>query len=365
MLEVTNPPTKPVLAIHAGSVRRQAKLEVNQPFVIPHPGSQTGPVEVSLFQQLASQVLPNDSTPEVFCNIPVRKLDGSSSEVKLCVRRGEAANAGKQQQKSADSMGVTRDYLDHHQLQQRIQSLIQDVLREQPENPYKYMLEQLRKTKGGNQTDAQEPPAAKPAAAPEENVAPLVPRPPDMPKPQGKGGRNSNAPKGARLSFGGMEVMPPEVIDKAEAMVAARFSVTSLLRMPQCQAAAVQSVRHSARKDAAKSMAMSVLDSVKTDITKMMTEPLDSTTKKSMVRASLSCIYPSAAKLLSPEYHKAYTSWARYVAYRGAGHIITGEERRAQGLDPEKRRGSALPTPIVFLASEGGAAWGSWLGGGK
>jgi hypothetical protein len=97
-----SPPTKPVLAIHAGSVRRQAKLEVNQPFVIPHPGSQCGPVEVSVFQQLASYVIDKEEKTESFCNIPVSKADGQSSQVQLRVRRGEAANSGKKQKADDD-----------------------------------------------------------------------------------------------------------------------------------------------------------------------------------------------------------------------------------------------------------------------
>jgi hypothetical protein len=55
-------------------------------------------------------------------------------------------------------MVLTRDYLDQHQLQQRIQTLIQDVLREQPDNPYKYMLEQLRKAQAsGGSLPSKEP----------------------------------------------------------------------------------------------------------------------------------------------------------------------------------------------------------------
>lgn len=371
VLDVTNPPTKPVLAIHAGSVRRQAKLEVNQPFVIPHPGSQTGPVEVSLFQQLASCMLPSDSAPEAFCNIPFKKDDGQSSQVKLRVRRGEAVNAGKKQ-KTDDDVGLTRDYLDHHQLQQRIQSLIQDVLREQPENPYKYMVEQLRKSQDGTRSKestqssdqatpapaAAETAAAQPAAAPVTTQepapsAPAVPRPPEQPKPSSTRGRN------AKLSVKGPEVAKIDdfgdddasYVPTGEAQVAARFSVTNLLRMPLCQKAAEQSLRNSARSAAAVSMSGLVLNSVKEKIAAEVSQPPQKGHVRSLARSSLALAMEGAATLLSPEYQRAVCSWARYVAYRGAGQLL--------GATDQGRRCS-MPTPIVFLQTEGGS-WGSWL----
>merc|ERR1711879_876792 len=103
-----------------------------------------------------------------------------------------------------DSTTATRDYLDHHQLQQRIQSLIQDVLREQPADPYRCMLEQLKKGRDQNNKPSVDQPSQPPKAAQEEltsaapnkeeepshsiSEAPLVPRPPEGPPPA-KGGR--------------------------------------------------------------------------------------------------------------------------------------------------------------------------------
>lgn len=351
MLDVTNPPSKPVLAIHAGTVRRQAKLEVNQPFVIPHPGTQTGTVEVSLFQQLASHVLPSDNTPEVFCDIPVKKLDGQQSKVQLRVRRGNAtnANATPDKIKADDSMVLTRDYLDHHQLQQRIQSLIQDVLREQPENPYKYMLGQLRKAKGG--AGATKPEAATPAqpkaAAPKEAAKPLVPKPPAGDKPEGS--RNIRAqvaaPKtDAEDRFGSKDSAA------IQAMAAARFSVMNLLRSPMCSEAMTQSLRTSARKDAASSISGLAITSVKE---KLFAEVAPEQCRKdncALARASLCGMFANAVVLLSPEYHRAVVGWARHLAYRGAA--------RREEDDPARR--ASLPTPIVFL-DQGGSSWGSWL----
>lgn len=360
MLEVTNPPTKPVLAIHAGSVRRQAKLEVNQPFVIPHPGTQTGPVEVSLFQQLASHVLPNDSTPEAFCNIPVKKLDGQASQVQLRVRRGDAANVGKQQAQSNDSIGLTRDYLDHHQLQQRIQGLIQDVLREQPDNPYKYMLETLRKTKGdgGAKRDlAADLAKAAPQAAAPEKPKPLAPRPPDQPKPDAPRGRNFQA-KPADAPAAAEEAKPEEKpsvrLPTTEASAGARFSVLALLRTAPCQKAADQSLRQSARRDAAKSISKLCVNSVKEKISAQAATMGD---PHLLARSSIALACQGAADILSPQHHRAITCWAAHLAYRGAC-ISLGYKRRSDEEDAARR--SSVPQPIVFLESER-SGWGSWL----
>jgi len=374
VLDVTNPPSKPVLAIHAGSVRRQAKLEVNQPFVIPHPGSQTGPVEVSLFQQLASHVLPSDNTPEVFCNIPVKKLDGQASQVQLRVRRGEAANAGKQQKSADDSMGLTRDYLDQHQLQQRIQSLIQDVLREQPDNPYKYMLQQLRKAKGGSEAEKQDiapgpgRTPAQPEPAPREEAKPLVPRPPEQPKPDVPRGRPQTKPVEAQVTntedaedddvVGAITSKYGSEAFVSEAQIAATFSVKNLLRMPKCRSAAEQSLRNLARTTTAKSMSGLVITSIKEKLTaecERLAMPPKEEDARSLVRASIDVAMEGAATLLSPEYARAISTWARCVAYRGAGQILGREEG-------EERRIS-MPTPIVFLEG-GSSSWGSWLSSG-
>eukprot|EP00439_Symbiodinium_sp_Y106_P023293 s6219_g2.t2 len=45
VVTAANLPPKPVLAVHTGNVRRQIKLEVNHPFVLPDPGSKPAHVE--------------------------------------------------------------------------------------------------------------------------------------------------------------------------------------------------------------------------------------------------------------------------------------------------------------------------------
>eukprot|EP00933_Yihiella_yeosuensis_P075532 TRINITY_DN84971_c0_g1_i1.p1 TRINITY_DN84971_c0_g1~~TRINITY_DN84971_c0_g1_i1.p1 ORF type:complete len:245 (+),score=72.39 TRINITY_DN84971_c0_g1_i1:115-849(+) len=236
VLESENVPAKPVLAVHTGSVRRQVKLEVNQPFVVPHPGSTTAPVEVSVFQQLASQLLPDDGKEEVSCNIPLRKPDGGASQVTLRIRRGvdaPAATAGG----GDDTLGMTKEYLDHHHLQQRVQGLLQDVLRDQPQDPYRYMLDVLKKVKKGEATlppvstqhetcwKDPEAEAAEQAAQPKE---PLVPRPPEKPKPAD----SRPAPAVGRNLVGGKVEMP-----NMDEWPECRMAVRMLLSSPRCMEA--------------------------------------------------------------------------------------------------------------------------------
>merc|ERR1712232_61988 len=82
------------------------------------------------------------------------------------------------------SMGQTKEYLNQHLLQQHIQVLIQDVLRQQPENPYEYMLEQLKRDFSSkiNEAGGTAYKTAPPVPAP-----PMVPKPPDKPCPAKKG----------------------------------------------------------------------------------------------------------------------------------------------------------------------------------
>ncbi|CAE7453078.1 unnamed protein product [Symbiodinium natans] len=54
VVTAANLPPKPVLAIHVGNVRRQIKLEVNHPFVLPDPGVKPAHVE-ALYETLPVQ----------------------------------------------------------------------------------------------------------------------------------------------------------------------------------------------------------------------------------------------------------------------------------------------------------------------
>lgn len=238
-------------------------------------------------------------------------------------------------------MGVTRDYLDRHQLQQRIQSLIQDVLREQPDNPYKYMLEMLKKEK--------DPATAKQTQEPK----PLVPRPPEQPKPETRpGAARHQVAVTAKPEVDTVESLGQDDLT-SEAYKAARFSVVNLLRMPRCQQAAQLSLRKAVRETSAKSISGLVLNSVKEKIA-------DGVARGSGQR-DLARSAAEAEVVLTPEYNRALATWARHVAYRGAGHILGVARVRRDSEDDGGRR-SSMPQPIVFLECQGGFSWGSSMG---
>eukprot|EP00927_Polykrikos_kofoidii_P085035 TRINITY_DN9131_c0_g1_i2.p1 TRINITY_DN9131_c0_g1~~TRINITY_DN9131_c0_g1_i2.p1 ORF type:complete len:361 (-),score=65.85 TRINITY_DN9131_c0_g1_i2:131-1213(-) len=151
ILESNNVPDKPVVAVQVGSSPlRQAGLQVGKPIMVPRVGDgQQLPVEVCLFNQLASGALP-DGKEETDYSIPV-SINGAKKEVKLRVTRTPGAE-GETIPESPSLLGETdrrlgEEYLDRHDLQVRIQGLVEEVLKEQPGDPFKYMLSLLRKCK--------------------------------------------------------------------------------------------------------------------------------------------------------------------------------------------------------------------------
>ncbi|CAE8622744.1 unnamed protein product [Polarella glacialis] len=172
--------------------------------------------------------------PQTTCSIPVRRPDGTASQVKLCVRRSDPASANGTNGVQEDCLGVTKDYLDHHHLQQRVQGLIQDVLRDQPLDPYRYMMEALRKV----QAERAPPPEQKDAEA-----EPLVPKPPAKPKPTGSRpapGRNINP------SYK-VAVEPPP---NKEGWSASKHAVRLILESPRLQKVAADSRRSLSHRSA-------------------------------------------------------------------------------------------------------------------
>jgi hypothetical protein len=340
ILDALNAPLRPVLTIHTGSVRRQAKLEVNQPFIIPHPGAVNSTVEVSLFQQLASQLLPDDGKPEAVANIPVRKPDGTASQVKLGVKRGKALpTLDPPKLSNQDPLSATRDYLDHHQLQQKIQNLIQDVLHNQPDDPYRYMLQQLKQGQASPE-DAVDASAKEPAGATEESS--LVPRPPQEPKPA------SGSPRKGRGSKGGADEAAG---GSSEAQLAAMWTIRQVLQLPACIGAAEDSLRERVWRDQSVGMAASIMvkarDTAATADLNKAQEPPAAVDKASLY--------------LTPEYHHALVHWTMSVCLRGAANIIGEDEARRKECfaDEDSRRRISLPTPIVYLTAE--RSWGQWL----
>lgn len=172
VLEAVNAPPRPLIAVRSGAARRQMRMRANHAFQISEPpsGLAAKALEVTLFHHLASFAIPAETPQtELVCNVPVRNVDGSSSEVKLRVKperpKGEAAADG------GEGGAESRDYLDKHELEKRVQELIQDVLTEQPSDPFGYMRDRLRRQRSAPEEEVGRAVAAGAATGSEADAA--------------------------------------------------------------------------------------------------------------------------------------------------------------------------------------------------
>eukprot|EP00929_Paragymnodinium_shiwhaense_P095492 TRINITY_DN5665_c0_g1_i1.p1 TRINITY_DN5665_c0_g1~~TRINITY_DN5665_c0_g1_i1.p1 ORF type:complete len:329 (+),score=84.62 TRINITY_DN5665_c0_g1_i1:106-1092(+) len=321
VLEAQGPPSRPVLAVSSGAVRRQAKLQVNQPFVIPHPRGKSS-IEVSLFQQLACQVLPESACDEAVCSIPVRRPDGGSSQVKLRLSRSDSLPAKEAKPSPLPSPPVeqfpskppvedeeaarTRQYLEQHQLQYCIQGLIQDVLQEQPTDPYRYMLQQLRRCQGGGDVRAPVPTveAATQNAARIEEQSKLMPHPPAGPKPGGPGGRRRPGSQSET-----------EQQEQQQRTMVARCVLGVVLRAPEVLKAGEDGLRQEAQLAAATRLTERIMGASRERVVR---EAASGSSKSHQVAAILHLAYDGAAQYLSPQARRATNQLMRSLCYQGA-----------------------------------------------
>jgi len=304
---------------------------------------------------------------------------------------------------------VTRNYLDSHKVQDHIQNLIQDVLRAQPADPYRYMLQSLRKerasqeaariaTPAGTQEGdavaqqqmqaktpaplAPKPPEgpntrgslrkqnakvtpegqqqSNPEAAPEAAAAkaPLVPKPPDQPPPGG-------SPRKARPSGGSKEVIsPPAKPTKgiSEERIMARTSIGMLFLGPRVALEVEQSLREKEQQSFSAAFASQVVSKTRNaigakkqkDIIDFFGAPRE--VVRSEARGSILTLYKTSAQLLEPENRRAIVKWTVNLAIRSAAVRIGNDQEKRQQC---YRRMSA-PTPIVNLDTS--TSWAAILG---
>merc|ERR1711865_442521 len=141
---------------------------LNKPFNVPAPqGLDDGRIKVSLYEQLGTQTIHDADESESSCNVPIRAPDGTCSQVKLRIRRGPPSTGPNFK---TSTVGV-ENYLNHHKLEDRMQNLFELVLKKQPENPYRCMIEELQRVKVEEQARAPKTPIA-PAAPPPKNGRP-------------------------------------------------------------------------------------------------------------------------------------------------------------------------------------------------
>lgn len=335
VLEARGPPSRPVLAVSSGAVRRQAKLQVNQPFVIPHPRGRPCNIEVSLFQQLAcQQVLPPaaDSAEEGdVCSIPVRKPDGGACQVKLKLSRSDNPSK-KLAPKAAEPVKCktldeeeealkTRQYLEQHQLQYCIQGLIQDVLQEQPIDPYKYMLRQLRRCQGGGDARAPvpTPEEAKQRAERIEEENRLKPVPPAGPN-TGRPGKQ-------------MPQMPSRQA-RFERLVA-KCSLRLVFRMPLVRAAGEESVREEVQIAKARRIVPGILSKARASaIQQAAAEARKVSSKRKMVQSILGLSYVGAAELARHRGRQTVAAAACKALYGRVVDVIRAGDKWEDVIDP-------------------------------
>jgi len=181
VLEAQNMPKKPVVAIRMGGSLRHVDMALNTPFNVPVHGLQDNRIKVSLYEQLGTQIIPDAADElESEVTVPVRSPDGACSQVKLKVRRGQDLSTGPNFRTSSIDV---EDYLGHHQLEARMQSLFEIVLKQQPQDPYRCMIEELQRVKKSGEgaplslTDAKSSSAKTPSAPVGPPPANARPRP--------------------------------------------------------------------------------------------------------------------------------------------------------------------------------------------
>lgn len=380
VIGATNLPEKPVITIHAGNVRRQAKLEVNQPFLIPHPGTQSVTVHMSLLQQLAGQVLPKDNSKGkgTECVIPVTRPDGIASEVKL--RICDVSNLSDPGKENCAGMQVeqTQEYLETHKLQQRLQDLIQDVLREQPNNPYRYMVEKLKvmkktgcevanpSTNGPeatpSSTEATELAAAlvSAEAAKSSTAVPAVlgchevPKPPAGPPPEGN-------PRKAR-QFAAQDAHKSECQKgkREQARSAARASLGMVFGSSPVGREVVYDQRLQVQRTIALELGTEIMKQAISQHNHGL-EIVNSARGQSKVLTK--SLYRSSTLLMSWDYRHSIVRWAVGTSIRGAcNKIYSDPESRPGCINKASGRRVSLPTPIVYLKTDN-PSWGESLSG--
>jgi len=382
ILDAANLPTKAILAINTGSIRGQVKPEVNQPFVVASSGS-TSSVEVALFQQMGTRLMVDEGQNEAHCCIPFRRADGINSKVQLQIRRKHqdtcSISGGSPGQELAT---MATGYLAKHKLRERCENLIQDVLREQPDDPYKCMLEALKrarsaapqsntaivkefpgkeacKNEGGNSSE-QEMLSKKacskadgcdilPPTVPQQ---PLVPHPPAGPAPARKGRPLIGTHKTTTTSGCVCTGCP-----RKEAVSLARISITMVMKSPSVQRAAQDSIRDAVRKESAQRLATHILTNA---CTRVAAKEKDLDHPSVLTRVVIRNVLETCSIYASKEYQQALARFTVLMSLKGAAKLMASQEHlRSANFRLEDGRRRSLPTPIVSLCAE--QSWGQWL----
>jgi len=373
VVEAINAPNKPVIAVKMGSVRRQVRMEVNSAFQMPKPTPGASPtVQISLFNQLASQALiVDEGCEESICTMkcPAGTIDGQAQpcNVKLKIRRHDGRGSGGEspsKRLASDKLEDARDYLSKHQLQRRIQSLIQDVLKAQPDEPYSYMVECLKADRAfgpfGGADGVPELPGQVPDSSPTPKKMSQVPKPPEKPK-SSEGFVRKPSPQAAAPA---PEVAPTPALapapvvcgypeGRSEARTAARVSINMVLRNPRVLE---QAQRQHAQSDFATQHASRIISQSKE---RLLEEVMEVQDPRVQARVSLSLVFKNVSAISTSEYYRAVARWSVVSLIRSSAQLIKdGDPKRCEECFSDLAF-VELPKPFVALVSDGGN-WGAW-----
>ncbi|OLP73817.1 hypothetical protein AK812_SmicGene46823, partial [Symbiodinium microadriaticum] len=129
-----------LIAFKVGSERKQNKMEVGHPCTVLMSTSGPTTCSVSVLKSMGGGELPVPKTAEEGggkMKVPVVKPDGTTSELlvqtkPLPTKSGEMDDASKKMQEQA---------------RETVQALLSELLRDQPADPYAFMLQRLKASK--------------------------------------------------------------------------------------------------------------------------------------------------------------------------------------------------------------------------
>lgn len=359
ILDAANLPPQAVLVINTGSIRGQVKLQVNQPFVLTSPDSSSA-VEVSLFQQIATQHMVDEGKNKAHCSIPFQRADGVDSQVELQIRREQQASNGTTHcPPNKDMVGVVTGYLSKHKLTEKFENLIQDVLQEQPDDPFKCMLDALKRARSVDATtivarDTCEQEKMGKNACSKANGCdtasatlprqPLIPRPPEGPPPA----RKRRPPDGLHKAAG-TSICTGCPCEKKVSV--AKVVITHVMHSPSVQKAAQESVREVVRKEVSHALATKILASARArvEVNKMGLDNVG------MVAQDTNChTLENCSSCTSNQYLKALARFSVSMLLRGAASAMASQEHLQEAnLSLEEGRERSVPAPIGHSVESG------------
>lgn len=225
VIHAENVPEGSLLSIRAGTTRRQAGADPQQRFRFPKgQEAVSDPLKIDVLSPLGGSRLVLKGGEERY-TVPIKSADGSRTmnitlEVKGAVVNGmklpsaipspikESQEKGEGGRRHLAALQA-REYLDEHSVLQVVQSLLQDICKKRPKDPWQYMQQHLpdgvkqaaiapEETKAppaqlvpaaevqaaAKVPDSQVPPAQPaPASGPYDEVAEVAPEPVKAPEP--------------------------------------------------------------------------------------------------------------------------------------------------------------------------------------